>query len=195
MAPPTGELEHRYRTDLIDDEFKKNESWSIFYDDKYAGKVSMLKRTRDLDRREVGGKSMRTYQLSGDARRRSEDIWREGGEEQPILWTDASSFAGVASGGIAAYAGTTSSRNHPRGCRGRLCEAEGRVLHWFCGLTLLNSARRIRPRPTISSTPGLSPRPANTSSRHRVRPCHLKSFEIANPRMSPPWASPIRLPT
>ena len=43
MAPADwGNSSIAYRTDLIDDEFKANESWSIFYDDKYAGKVSML---------------------------------------------------------------------------------------------------------------------------------------------------------
>ena len=43
MAPADwGNSSIAYRPDLVDDDFKKNESWSIFYDDKYAGKVSML---------------------------------------------------------------------------------------------------------------------------------------------------------
>ncbi len=42
MAPADwGNASIAYRTDLVDDDFKKNESWGIFYDDKYAGKVSM----------------------------------------------------------------------------------------------------------------------------------------------------------
>ena len=42
MAPADwGNASIAYRTDLVDEDFKKNESWGIFYDDKYAGKVSM----------------------------------------------------------------------------------------------------------------------------------------------------------
>ena len=189
MAPADwGNSSIAYRTDLVDDDFKKNESWAIFYDDKYAGKVSMLdNELAILIGAMVGGKTYEeAYKLSGAALGRSrQDMGREGGEEQPLPVDRR--FRTAAGSGL-------------RRDRRRLClerrrqepQAGGRAVAyakpkegyftWFCGLTLLNSGKADPALAYDFIDAWLSPE----TGKYLIEGsgyghANMKSFEVANP--------------
>ena len=189
MAPADwGNSSIAYRTDLIDDEFKKNESWSIFYDDKYAGKVSMLdNELAILIGAMVGGKSYEdVYQLSGDALAEAAKTYGEKAvKNSRFLWTDASELQqGLASGEIiAAYAWNDVVKNLTReGVAIAYAKPKEGYFTWFCGLTLLNSGKADQAQAYDFIDAWLSPE----TGKYLIEAsgyghANLKSFEIANP--------------
>ena len=148
MAPADwGNASIAYRTDFVDDDFKKNESWSIFYDDKYAGKVSMTDNELVIW---LGvmleGKSYdEAYSISGAALADAAKKWGEKGvKNSRFLWTDASEVQQAMASGeiVAAYAWNDLVKNLTKeGVPVAYAKPKEGFFTWFCGLTMLNTGK------------------------------------------------------
>ena len=148
MAPADwGNSSIAYRPDLMDEEFKKNESWSIFYDDKYAGKVSMLDNEVALTIGQmVGGmKYEDAAVVTGEQLAKAAKEWGEKVvKNSRFLWNDPSEVQqGLASGEIvAAYAWNDVYKNLKReGVPVAYAKPKEGYFTWFCGLTMLNRGK------------------------------------------------------
>lgn len=136
-----------YRTDLVDEDFKKNESWSIFYDDKYAGKVSMLDNEIAIAiGLMVGGMSYeKAAQVTGDELIAAAKNWgAKAVKNSRFLWNDPTELQQALASGevVAAYAWNDVYRNLKReGVPMTYARPKEGFFTWFCGLTLLNTGK------------------------------------------------------
>ena len=148
MAPADwGNSSIAYRPDLVDADFSKNESWSIFYDDKYAGKVSMLDNeiAITIGMMVEGAKYEEAAQVTGERLATAAKNWCvKAVKNSRFLWNDPSELQqGLASGEVVAgYAWNDVYRNLKReGVQVAYAKPKEGYFTWFCGLTLLNSGK------------------------------------------------------
>ncbi|MFO1088063.1 MAG: extracellular solute-binding protein [Hyphomicrobiales bacterium] len=148
MAPADwGNSSIAYRPDLMGEEYAKNESWSIFYDEKYAGKVAMLDDPVALTIGAMCGGM--TYdeanQLTGEKLQAVAKDWgARCVKVSRFLWTDATELQqGLASGEVmAGYAWNDVPKNlKKQGIPVAYAKPKEGYFTWYCGLTLLNSGK------------------------------------------------------
>ena len=147
MAPADwGNSSIAYRPDLVGDDFKKNESWSIFFDDKYAGRVSMA----DLDltftiAAMVNGKTYEeSYNMRGEQLAAMKAMAEKAVKTSRFLWSDATTLnQALASGEIVAgYAwNDTIKFLSGEGVDIAYAKPKEGYFTWFCGLTLLSTGK------------------------------------------------------
>ncbi len=148
MAPADwGNSSIAYRPDLIDPAFIENPSWSIFYDEAYAGKVSMLdSELVIIIGMMVGGMSYdEAAVLSGDALAAAAKEWgTRGVNVSRFLWNDPSEPQQALASGevVAAYAWNDAIKNlRAQGIPVEYAKPKEGYFTWFCGLTLLNTGK------------------------------------------------------
>lgn len=147
MAPSDwGNSSIAYRPDLVDEDFKKNESWGIFYDDKYAGKVSMLNNevTIPITAMVGGAKYEDTYAIRGEAMTALKPMLEKLVKNSRFLWDDPTTmFQALASGEIvAAYAWNDAAKNlQAQGVPVAYAKPKEGYFTWYCGMTILNSGK------------------------------------------------------
>lgn len=148
MAPADwGNSSIAYRPDLIDPAFIADPSWGIFYDDAYAGKVSMLDNELVFQiGAMVGGMSYdEAYVLSGAALEEAARTWgARGVNVSRFLWTDASEVQQAMASGeiVACYAWNDLVKNlRAEGIPVEYAVPKEGIFTWFCGLTLLNTGK------------------------------------------------------
>lgn len=148
MAPADwGNASIAYRSDLVDDDFKKNESWGIFFDDKYAGKVSMTDNEIAIAiGAMVGGMSYEdAYAMTGAPLAEAAKTWGEKAvKNSRFLWSDPSELQQAMASGevVAAYAWNDLVKNlNKEGIPVSYAKPKEGYFTWFCGLTLLNSGK------------------------------------------------------
>ncbi len=148
MAPADwGNASIAYRPDLIDPAFIADPTWGIFYDDAYAGKVSMLDNELVIQiGAMVGGMSYdEAYKISGAALEEAARTWGvKGVNVSRFLWNDASEVQQAMASGeiVAAYAWNDLVKNlKAEGIPVEYAVPKEGMFTWFCGLTLLNSGK------------------------------------------------------
>lgn len=148
MAPADwGNASIAYRTDLVDEDFKKNESWGIFFDDKYAGKVSMTDNEVAMQiGAMVGGQTYdEAYTQNGATLADAAKKWGEKVvKNSRFLWTDASEVQQAMASGeiVACYAWNDLVKNlNKEGIPVAYAKPKEGYFTWFCGLTLLNTGK------------------------------------------------------
>lgn len=148
MAPADwGNSSIAYRTDLVDADFQKNESWGIFYDDKYAGKVSMTDNevAIAIGMMTEGAKYEDAAQVTGETLTAAAKNWGvRAVKNSRFLWNDPSELQQALASGevVAAYAWNDIYRNLKReGVPVAYAKPKEGYFTWFCGLTLLNTGK------------------------------------------------------
>ena len=146
MAPADwGNSSIAYRSDLIDPDFITDPTWAIFFDDAYAGRVSMLDNELLIQiGAMVGGMSYdEAYRISGAALEEAAKTWgAKGVATSRFLWNDASEVQQAMASGeiVAAYAWNDLVKNlKAEGIPVEYASPREGVFTWFCGLTMLNS--------------------------------------------------------
>jgi spermidine/putrescine transport system substrate-binding protein len=188
MAPADwGNSSIAYRPDLVGEDFKKAESWSIFYDDKYAGKVSMLDNEIAITiGAMVGGMSYdEAYKLSGPALTDAAKNWgTKAVKISRFLWNDASELQQALASGevVAGYAWNDVVKNLTReGIPVAYAKPKEGYFTWFCGLTLLNSGKADRALAYDFIDAWLSPETGKALIEGSgYGHSNIKAFEIAN---------------
>ena len=189
MAPADwGNSSIAYRSDLIDPGFAADPTWGIFFDESYAGKVSMLDNELVIQiGAMVGGMSYdEAYALSGEALQAAAQEWgTKGVNTSRFLWTDASEVQQAMASGeiVAAYAWNDLVKNlKAEGIPIEYAVPKEGMFTWFCGLTLLNSGKADEALAYDFIDAWLSPETGKylieaSGYGHANR----KSFEIADP--------------
>jgi spermidine/putrescine-binding protein len=147
MAPSDwGNSGIAYRPDLVDKDYQKNESWSIFADDKYANRVAM----EDSEVvAEIGGLLLgfsrdKIFEMSDDELAATRPFMEKVVKNSRFLWKDTTEIdQGLASGEVVAgYAWNEtvkvlSGKNIPV----KYADPKEGIFTWLCGLTLLNTGK------------------------------------------------------
>lgn len=189
MAPADwGNSSIAYRPDLVDPAFAADPSWSIFFDEAYAGKVSMLDNELViLIGAMVGGMSYdEAYNLSGDALAEAAKTWgAKGVKTSRFLWTDASELQQAMASGeiVAAYAWNDLVKNlKAEGIPIEYATPKEGMFTWFCGLTLLNTGKADEALAYDFIDAWLSPETGKVLIEGSgYGHANMKSFEVANP--------------
>jgi spermidine/putrescine-binding protein len=188
MAPADwGNASIAYRPDLVDDDFKKNESWGIFYDDKYAGKVSMLDSELciTLGLMLEGMSYKDAAWATGDRLKAAADKWgKKCIANSRFLWTDPTEVnQALASGEIvAAYAWNDTIKNlTDQGIPVAYARPKEGFFTWYCGLTLLNRGKADQALAYDFIDAWLSPETGKTLIEGSgLGHSNTKSFELAD---------------
>jgi spermidine/putrescine-binding protein len=188
MAPADwGNASIAYRPDLVDEDFKKNESWKIFYDDKYAGKVAMLDNELciTLGLMFEGMAYKDAVSVVGEKLKATADTWgKKCIANSRFLWTDATEVnQALASGEIvAAYAWNDTIKNlTDQGIPVAYARPKEGYFTWYCGLTLLNSGKTDKALAYDFIDAWLSPETGKTLIEGSgLGHSNTKSFEVAD---------------
>jgi spermidine/putrescine transport system substrate-binding protein len=135
-----------YRPDLVDEDFKKNESWNIFYDDKYAGRVSMLDNevAVHIAGMLLGYPPDKAFMMQGEELAATKPLLEKAVKTSRFLWNAPTEIQqGLASGEIvAAYSWNDTVKNlTAQNIPVAFAKPKEGYFTWFCGLTLLNTGK------------------------------------------------------
>ncbi|MCB2110888.1 MAG: extracellular solute-binding protein [Defluviimonas sp.] len=189
MAPADwGNSSLAYRPDLMDDDFKADPTWEIFYDEKYAGRVSMSDNEIAITiGAMVGGMPYdEAYKLEGAALEAAAKEWgTKAVNVSKFLWTDSSEVQQAMASGeiIAAYAWNDLVANlRGQGIPVEFSTPKEGMFTWFCGLTLLNTGKADEQAAYDFIDAWLSPETGKTLIEGSgYGHANMKSFEIADP--------------
>lgn len=189
MAPADwGNSSIAYRRDLVEPDFLENPSWSIFYDDRYKGKVSMLDDALVIFiGLMVEGKSYdEVYNMRGDELRAAGEKWgNKALEIARFLWTDATTLQQAMASGeiVACYAWNDLIANlQAEGVPVAYANPKEGLFTWFCGLTLLNTGDGDEAAAYDFIDAWLSPETGKALIEGSgYGHANMKSFEIADP--------------
>lgn len=176
-----------YRTDLVEADYEANESWNIFTDERYEGRVSMSDTEAAL---EIAGLllgyskddifKMTEEQLAG-TRELAEKMVRN----SRFLWTDPTEInQALASGEIvAAYAWNETVKSlKEQGIPVKYAQPKEGIFTWLCGLTLLNTGKGDEAAAYDFLDAWLSPETGKYMiEEYGYGHSNLKAFEMADP--------------
>jgi spermidine/putrescine-binding protein len=147
MAPADwGNSSYAYRPDLVEEPYKSGESWSIFTDDKYAGKVAMSNNEVAITIAAMlnGMKPGDAFYVGGDQLAATKPIVEKIIANSRVLWDDPTSMIQMLASGeiVAAYAWNDAAKNlQAQGIPVAYAKPKEGYFTWFCGMTLLNSGK------------------------------------------------------
>ena len=147
MAPADwGNSSIAYRPDLIDEDFKKNETWAIFYDEKYAGRVSMLDNEVAVHIAGIllGYTPDKAFTMQGEELAATKPLLEKAVKTSRFLWSAPSEMQQALASGeiVAAYSWNDTPKNlAAQGIPIAFAKPKEGYFTWFCGLTLLNSGK------------------------------------------------------
>ena len=189
MAPADwGNSSIAYRTDLVDEAFRANPSWSIFYDEAYKGRVSMVdNEVAIFIGMMVAGKTYdEVYALSGAELQAAAQEWgTKAIANSRFLWTSATEVQQAMASGeiVAAYAWNDLVKNlRAEGVPVEYARPKEGLFTWFCGLTLLNTGAADPALAYDFIDAWLSPETGKVLIEGSgYGHANMKSFEIADP--------------
>jgi spermidine/putrescine-binding protein len=147
MAPADwGNSSIAYRPDLIGDAFKDGESWSIFFNDAFAGKVAMLDDplAMIIGMMVKGTKYEDGLLLKGDGLAGLREEGAKAVKVSRTLWVDPTEMQQALASGeiVAAYAWNDTIKNlSAQNIPVAYAKPKEGYFTWFCGMTLLNSGK------------------------------------------------------
>jgi spermidine/putrescine-binding protein len=135
-----------YRPDLVGDYFKDGESWKIFFDDAFAGKVSMLDDPLALVIGAMvnGAKYDDSINMMGDQLEAAREMGQKVVTNSRFLWTNATEMQQALASGeiVAAYGWNDVAKNlAAQGIPVAYAKPKEGYFTWFCGITLLNTGK------------------------------------------------------
>ncbi|MGF0538177.1 ABC transporter substrate-binding protein [Agrobacterium sp. ES01] len=135
-----------YRPDLIGDAFKDGESWSIFFDDAFEGKVALLDDPLviALGAMVKGMPYKQANLLTGTELQASLDFAAKAVRNSRFLGGDQTEVQQALASGeiVAAYAWNDAVKNlKGEGINIAYARPKEGYFTWFCGLTILNSGK------------------------------------------------------
>ncbi|MBL8908088.1 MAG: extracellular solute-binding protein [Rhizobiales bacterium] len=187
MAPADwGNSSIAYRPDLVEPDYAANESWNIFTDDRYAGKVAMSDNEVAV---QICGMLMgytpdEAFHMEGEKLEAVKPLVEKVVKNSRFLWNDATEInQGLASGEIvAAYAWNDTIKNLTReGIKVAYAKPKEGYFTWFCGITMLNKGKGDEAAAYDFVDAWLSPETGkNLIEGSGYGHSNIKAFEIAN---------------
>jgi spermidine/putrescine transport system substrate-binding protein len=177
-----------YRTDLVDPAYLKNESWSIFTDDKYAGRVAMIDSevAAEISGLLLGYSREKIFEMSDEELAATRPLMEKMVKNSRFLWKDPTEInQALASGEIlAAYAWNDTIKNlSGQGIAIKYADAKEGIFTWLCGLTLLSTGKADPAAAYDFLDAWLSPETGkNLIEMDGYGHSNMKAFEIADPK-------------
>lgn len=188
MAPADwGNAAIAYRPDMVDDAFKADPSWSIFFDKAYKNKVSMVDDPVAITiGAMVGGMPYdQAYLLDGDALKKATDNWgKRAVDVSRLLWNDPTDAEQAMAAGeiVAAYSWNGLVKDlHDQKIPVEYAHPKEGYFTWFCGLTLLNTGTADVHKAYDFIDAWLSPETGKALISQGYGHSNMKSFDVANP--------------
>ena len=166
MAPADwGNSSIAYRTDLVSE--AEGETWNIFFDDKYSGKVAFTDSevAVEIAGLMLGYSPQKIWEMSDEELAATKPLVQKLVKNCRFIWSDPTELnQALASGEIVAgYAWNETVKTLGAERAVEIRRAEGRHLHLALRHDLAQRRQgRSRPPPMISSMPGSRRRPAST---------------------------------
>jgi spermidine/putrescine transport system substrate-binding protein len=187
MAPADwGNAAIAYRPDLIDDAFKADPSWRIFFDEAYQGKVAMVDDPFAimLGAMSEGMSYDEAYMLRGEALTKATENWgTKAVNTARFLWSDPTEAEQAMASGeiIAAYSWNGLVKNlRGQGIPVEYARPKEGFFTWFCGLTLLNSGAADPALAYDFIDAWLSPETGKTLIDGGYGHANIKSFDLVD---------------
>lgn len=135
-----------YRPDMVEPDFLKEESWGIFFDEKYAGRVSMSDNevAAEIAGLMLGYGPKKIFEMSDEELAATRPLLEKVVKNSRFLWKDPTEInQGLASGEVvAAYAWNDTVKNlTSQGIPVKYAQPKEGIFTWLCGLTLLNTGK------------------------------------------------------
>lgn len=135
-----------YRSDLVGEEFAKNESWGIFADPAYAGKVAMYDNevAAEVAGLLLGYSREKIFEMSDDELEATRPIMEKFVSNSRFLWRDVTEINQALASGevVAGYAwNETVKKLSAEGIPVKYAQMKEGIFTWLCGLTLLNTGQ------------------------------------------------------
>lgn len=135
-----------YRPDLVGDYFKDGESWKIFYDDAFAGKVSMLDDplTMIIGAMVNGAKYEDALDMTGVQLDAAKEMGQKAVNNSRFLWSNATEMQQALASGeiVAAYGWNDVNKNlSAQNIPVAFAKPKEGYFTWFCGITMLKSGK------------------------------------------------------
>jgi spermidine/putrescine transport system substrate-binding protein len=188
MAPADwGNSSIAYRPDLVEADFATNESWSIFTDDKYAGRVAMNDSEVAV---EVAGlllglPAKKIFAMSDEELAAAKPILEKIVKNSRFLWKDPTEINQALASGevVAAYAWNDAIKNlKAQGIQASYARPKEGIFTWLCGMTLLNTGKGDVAAAHDFVDAWLSPETGKfLIEGSGYGHSNVKAFEIANP--------------
>jgi len=178
-----------YRTDLVDEDFNKEPSWRIFYDDKYAGRVSM---SDDVVVVQIAGllnglPSKRIFEMTDDDFAKAKPLVEKAVKNSRFLWKDPTEInqALASSEIVAAYAWNETAKTlKEQGIAAAYAVPKEGIFTWLCGLTLLSTGKASKDDAYDFLDAWLSPETGKALiEQDGYGHSNKKAFEIADPKL------------
>ena len=177
-----------YRTDLVDADFNKQPTWTIFTDDKYAGRVAMIDDTvaaeiagliNGLDHNQI-------FNMTDDDFAKAKPLVEKIVKNSRFLWKDPTEIdQALASGEIvAAYAWNETAKTlKEQGIAGAYAVPKEGIFTWLCGLTLLSTGKASKDDAYDFLDAWLSPETGKALiEQDGYGHSNKKAFQIADPK-------------
>ena len=189
MAPADwGNSGIAYRTDLVGKDFENNQSWGIFADDKYAGRVAMLDNevTAEIGGLLLGYSREKIFEMSDDELAATRPFMEAVVKNSRFLWKDYTELDQALASGevVAGYAWnstvkTLSEKKIPV----KYAEAKEGIFTWLCGLTLLSTGKADEAAAYDFIDAWLSPETGKALiEMDGYGHSNMKAFQIADPK-------------
>ena len=189
MAPADwGNSGIAYRPDLVDKDYQNNESWSIFADDKYAGRLAMLDNEVVV---EIGGLLLgysreKIFAMSDDELAATRPFMEKVVKNSRFLWKDPTELDQALASGevVAGYAWnetikTLTAKKIPV----KYANAKEGIFTWLCGLTLLSTGKATESAAYDFIDAWLSPETGKALiEADGYGHSNTKAFKIADPK-------------
>lgn len=177
-----------YRTDLVEPDYATNESWNIFTDDRYQGKVSMsdTEVAAEIAGLLLGYDRKKIFEMSDAELEATRPLLEKIVRNSRFLWKDNTEIAqGLASGEIvAAYAWNETVKTlKEQGIPVKYADAKEGVFTWLCGMTLLNTGKASEAAAYDFLDAWLSPETGKFMiESYGYGHSNRKAFDIADPK-------------
>jgi len=133
-----------YRTDLVDPAYLEAESWSILFDERYAGRIAS--REGDVNVQIAGLiqglDKFQVFKMTDEQIEATRPLVEQLMRVVRVFWDDPSEFEQAMASGeiVAAYAWNSSVKNlRAQGVPVKYMVPKEGMLIWLCGLTVLNT--------------------------------------------------------
>lgn len=145
MAPTDwGNSSVIYRTDMVDPAFQENESWSILFDEAYAGRIAPSDGESNI---EIAGLLLgfsrdEIFHMTDAQMEQCRPLLEKQAKIARFYWNDPTEFGQAMAAGevVAAYAWNEAVKNlSSQGIPVKYAVPKEGIFTWLCGLTLLNT--------------------------------------------------------
>jgi spermidine/putrescine-binding protein len=177
-----------YRTDLVEADYAANESWAIFTDDRYAGRVAMSDNEVVLEivGLMLGYDAKKLFEMSDEDLAATRPMAEKIVKNARFLWKDPTEANQALASGevVAAYAWNETVKSlSEQGIPVKYALPKEGIFTWLCGLTLLNTGKADESAAYDFLDAWLSPE----TGKYMIESfgyghSNRKSFEIADPK-------------